>query len=317
MQIVIVTAEPFGGYHLEPLLKDMLEDKLNNYTYLIPYQDSVQGSGLPGLTVSWSLESLYHADRLVITGGDYSAWTASIASVAKTLGIPILYTELAYIGDSPIGSSIGNRPDKAAAASVNSASKVASLFKLPPSEVIIVGAPRLDCLDVNSPIRVKPLIPVEASNVLIVSSVGLDEKTQWLIDAAVALRKAGASAKVKPHPRESLSLWDKTGLQIVPGNADVKTLLEETDYAVISVGSFSPLLLSSGIPTVSILESNHLGAPKEFLPFMALSLNGSDILNLGLWEEARLNLSKGLQNLEQIIGPIGGSAQRIINFWKS
>lgn len=317
MKIVLATAEPFGGYHLEPMDRLISEDSLNSYSYLIPYNSPIQGNGLRGVKVTSDFRELYDASRLIITGGAYSAWTQSVAQNAETYGIPILHTELAYISDIKSTTFLRPTPNKIGVMSDASAELAMSFFKVSRDMVSVVGSPQLDIAFSARRERQK-LYPSAQSKVLIVSSVGLPEiSVRHLVAAAKLLAEAGCFISVRTHPREDTSPWVDAGLTLSDRSRSVKSILEETDFAIASTGSFNPMLYTAGIPTVSILQSNHVSAPSAYLSLTAVSEDGKDISSPQLWLEAVSKIGTEQQTAEYLFGTLGGSALRVLDFWRS
>jgi hypothetical protein len=319
MKILIVTAEPFGGYHLEPLDKLMMADNSNSYQYLIPYPSPIQGNGLQGVEVTHDFTKLYEADRLIVTGGTYSAWTQSVAKNAEANEIPIIYTELAYIGDKKSKKYWYPTPSKVGVMSQASAELVSSFFEVSESKIEIFGSPQLDSSFLVGLARnAKDSIQLEKSNILIVSSVSLPAAARnVLIEAAKEISKVGANVTVRIHPREDAEPWLQAGITLSDRSLKVETILESTDYAVASTGSFNPMLYFAEIPTVSILTANHNTSPSDYLKLTGVSKDGSDILNIDLWQTALDKLTSEQEYAEYLFGTPGGSAERVLKFWIS
>lgn len=319
MKVLVVTAEPFGGYHLEPLDNLILEDKSNTYKYLIPYPSPIQGNGLNGIETTHDFTKLYEADRLIVTGGTYSAWTQSVAKNAEAIGIPIFYIELAYIGDKKSTKYWYPTPSRVGVMSKLSAELASSFFDVEESTINILGSPQLDSSFVVGRARkVKDNIELEKSNVLIVSSVSLPAAARnVLLESANKLKAAGANVSVRTHPREDVQPWVDAGVPLSDRGLKAETILASTDYAVASTGSFNPMLYFAKIPTVSILKANHSTSPSDYIKLTSISQDGSDISDTALWQQALNKLTTEQEYAEYLFGRPGGSAERVLNFWIS
>lgn len=318
MHIVIATAEPFGGYHLEPLDSLMESDNMNTYTFLIPYNSPIQGNGLSGANISHSLESLYTADRLIVTGGNYSSWTNSLAHNAKSLGIEVFHAELAYIGDDAPRKYLTPAPDRSAVMSVSSAEVIRKHFELDDTKISIMGSPQLDFVAPLASKNIATIPSLDSSNMLIVSSVSLPESSiALLVSAAEKLLEIGANVEVRTHPREDAEIWTSRGFTLSDRSKPVIEILSQTDYALAAAGSFNPMLYFAGIPTVSILAVNHENAPSAYTKLTGVSEDGQNILEESLWETAANKITNEQALAKYLFGEIGGSSKRVLDFWRS
>jgi hypothetical protein len=315
MRIVIVTAEPFGGYHLEPLDK-LLAASSDEFYYLIPYESGIQGNGLSGVKVVSDMNIVFSADRLVVVGGPYSAWTNAVARVASDAGKEILYSELAYIGDGIAGAIAKPLPSRLSAMSDGSRFRISSLFGVSPERVEVVGSPQLDLIGELRSERTNRNL-TEAS-LLIVSSVGLPlEALDYLTVAGEALSKLGASVLVRCHPREDARFWLDKGFKISLREENVVDVLRGTNYAIASTGSFNPMLFTAGIPTVSISQCNHIGAPSIYDRLTCQISDPVKVTDLSVWESAADKLYSELDFATYLFGQVGGSARRMLDYWSS
>ncbi len=315
MKIVIVTAEPFGGYHLEPL-DSLLGESVHDFYYLIPYRSPIQGNGLSGVQVVSDIDVIFDADRLVVTGGPYSAWTNAVALIAVGRGLEVIYSELAYVGDSVGSKSLSPIPARLASMSEESRFRVADAFGIEVGRVEIIGSPQLDFISSLQGERVYK--DLAEANVLIVSSVGLPSVA--LADLAAAgevLMELGAYVSVRTHPREDVNFWLDRGFSLSPRDIQVVDVLKSVDYAVASTGSFNPMLFVAGIPTVSLPQCNHAGAPAVYTRLTSEIADPMLVADSTVWEFARDKLVSELDLAVYLFGSAEGSAKRMVDFWVS
>ncbi|MFB9833942.1 hypothetical protein, partial [Actinoallomurus acaciae] len=170
--------------------------------------------------------------------------------------------------------------------------------------VRVVGSPQTDELPVRAP---------EPGLVLVVTSVthpdgtgGAAPGTELLMAAAERLRAAGRSILVGLHPREDRSLWEQYEISTVP-------TLEASARAEAAVGipgTVFPLIAAVGTPVVGCVD------PALTVPGYLLSVCSSTIDDAAdavpAIEAARL---PDADTLADAIGPIGGSAARLLDVW--
>lgn len=314
MLIVVATAEPFGGYHLEPLLNDMLKEKTHEFVYLTPDVNKLQGNGLKTISITSDLLILSQADKVIITGGLYSNWTKLVAEISKLYKKYLVYTELAYLSETNNVVEEKLKPDFFIAMSEHSSKLIAEAFNVDIKEIFVAGSPQLDCcyIPANRNINKK----VGASNVLIVSSVDLSiHALELLLLTARHIQNAGGAVTVRTHPRENIDFWTENGITVEDRSRNVYQSLASIDYAVASTGTFNAMLISSGIPIVSFNEANHMEAPKTYSKLTKVIESPEEVLNHETWLEAYKIMTKGKKLAEYLYGPRGNGSQKIINKW--
>lgn len=301
MKIVFLTAEPFGGYHLEPLT-DELNKSGAEIVYLIPYPTGVQGNGVP-FEVSDNIYELNDADRVVITGGTYTGWTLSAIEYLKKINKPFLYLELAYIGEETKNLS-WHQPEKALTVSEYSASILGEVWD---RDVIkVVGSPQLDFVPGLKKARLER---IPSNKVLIYSSVSSPDNMAQLLKVAEGLLDEGYNLEVRTHPREDVSKWVDLGISISDRSQPLSEALVDIDYAVGVLGTFNSVLAASGLATAVVLESSNPGAPSEFISYTHIWKRDLSIKeNL----ERTYSVSRSGRLSTPVTGPVGGSAFTIV-----
>lgn len=297
MNIVIATAEPRGAYHLAPLHAAMGASP-HAFTHLIPYPEVVQGA--PWRDTSSNPAVLEKADRLIVTGGGYSAWTELVAWRAADLGIPVLFTELAY-GQPPQGRALPV-PTALSAMSPASARVHADYHRVPQESVAITGNPLLDALP-----RYRP----EPRHAVILSTVDRDrfDPKGVLLAIAQRLRSDGWKIAVRPHPREDRTMWEGFPLSTAGTPADSAA---NASVVLGYPGSAHLVAAAIGAPVIAVIPTAHADAlPAEHMRIMSGVVRTTEGVD-GVLSDARACDPALLGN---VIGPIGGSAERIVDFW--
>lgn len=298
MHIVIATAEPRGSYHLVPLHQAMMLSS-SRFSHLVPYPEALQGE--PWSSVASDANILGSADLVVITGGGFSAWTELVARRAEELNLPWVISELSY-GSRPDGVT---RPQPLALSAMSRAG--AALFAeyhgVEVGEVVVTGTPLLDNLPIWRPTHKRALL---------LSSVdaALRDPRNVLREIASRLVKERWDVVVRTHPREDRAYWDGFNLDYSPTPA----LAAQTASIVIGYpGSAHPICAAIGVPTVAVVTTPELFAalPPAHCAIIPTWIEDADEL-----DTSSLSASNEA-TIEYICGPIGGSAQRLLDFWSS
>ena len=298
MHIVIATAEPRGAYHLVPLHQSMMLSS-SRFTHLVPYPEALQGEAWS--SVSSDANILGSAELVVITGGGFSAWTELVARRADELNLPWVVSELAY-GSRPDGIA-RPQPFALSAMSRAGASLFAEYHGSEFGEVVITGTPLLDNLPIWRPIDKRALI---------LSSVdaAIRDPGNVLREIASRLVEDRWEVVVRTHPREDRAYWDGFKLDYSPTPA----LAAQSASIVIGYpGSAHPICAALGVPTVAVVPTPELYAalPPAHCAIIPTWIEFADEL-----EPYSLPASNEA-TIEYICGPIGGSAQRLLDFWSS
>lgn len=297
MRVVIATAEPRGAYHLRALW-DVMAASGHEFVHLIPYDEPVQGRRWPVTT--GELSSVLAADRLVVTGGSLSAWTHAVASFANARGVPVRFSELAFV---PTDASRLALPhlEAVSAISISGARALAGYFGITVTDVTVTGNPILDA--------VPPRAHVPSGVLLVSTDVPSEVDPQGhLFALAAALRDRGERVVVSPHAREDVSHWD--GFELAADGA--LAAAAQCRVAVGYLGSAAPLVASTGCPFVVL---DPLGARRNLEEFHRAATSGwasSSVDALVLLDSVA---AVPREALELVTGPVGGSAQRVVDFW--
>lgn len=300
MDIVIVTAEPLGAYHLVPLHDAMRSatDRGHRFTHLIPYPERVQGTAWENTTASLSI--LDTADLVVVTGGGFTAWTESIATICTGRSIPFVITELAY-GAQPDGISHPS-PLAISAMSPSGARNLARYHGVSADTIAVTGTPLLDALPLWEPID---------GQVLILSSVDAATRDPdgLLFELAETLRANGSQVTVRCHPREDRSTW--AGFEL-DASATPSQAASNAEIVIGYPGSAHAIVAALGVPVVAVAPTQQM---RHDLP-----PEQADLIPTWITETSQIHLlqdasSTSAEAVFQANGPIGDAAQRVLSFW--
>lgn len=298
MRIVLATAEPLGAYHLSALASAMTASP-HQFTHLIPYDEKVQGTRWHDTTAS--LAALLDADRLVVTGGGFSAWTALVAAHANSLGVSVLFSELAFVPTVPPAFTVP-RLERVSAVSRSGSLALATYLGVPEDAIVVTGNPLLDAMPAYCP---------DPSTILVVSTV-MPERTDpdgQLRSLAARLKGEGLRVRVRCHPREDVAYWAGFDISL---EGTIVQAAAGAQAAVGYLGSASPPLAALGVPFVVL---DPVGE-RESLPFLHKAA-------VSAWtttaDGARAALAAATpvarDAVEAVTGPLGGSAERVVSFW--
>jgi hypothetical protein len=299
MKVVVATAEPRGAYHLTPLA-GALKMNAASFFHLVPYPEPVQGTA--SIEVVSQLPIINDCDRVVITGGTFSPWTELVARYAVSLGKPVVFSELAYVGNpAPVVPHVPIA--LATALSADGASSLTHYLGAP--HVSVTGTPTLDQLPAWTPAPKRALL-------LSTSDMATRDPDLVLLGTARALQGRGWEVKVRPHPREDLAPWN--GISVV----EDETQAESASLAQIVIGypgSAHVLAVAVGVPVIALSPNAALAA--VFTEQQAAAMSGhaqsvADVLGL-------IDVVKAPDQVlvEAVVGPVGGAAQRIVDLWTS
>ncbi|GAB3418408.1 hypothetical protein [Flindersiella endophytica] len=301
MRVLIATNEPWGTYHVEPLLAEAARRRWQ-LTQLVPdYSQISPDDPVPVATP----DDAPRADLLVVAGaGDWPADCARRFRLRTRL--PLAASGLAYLGpaEAPLAGELRDRLRVRTAASPAAARAFAGYLGTH-RKVRVVGSPQTDNLPVRRP---------EAGLVLVLTSVTYPDDTgsaapgtQLLLDSAARLRAAGKRILVGLHPREDRSLWEQYEISAVPS-------LEASARAEAAIGipgTVFPLVAAVGTPLVGCVD------PALNVPDYLLSVCSSTIDDATLAEDAVAEAElPDAKTLEAAVGPIGGSAARLLDAWE-
>lgn len=303
MDVVVVTAEPRGAYHLAPLASSFKRTHAR-FTHLVPYPEPVQGPVAEAVTVTADYGVLDNCDRLVVTGGKFSAWTEFVARRAVGLGVPVVFSELAYVTTGLVPRT----PlffEQVTALSPNGAECVSRYLQVPRSSVFVSGTPALD----GAP----EWEPNEREVVLFSTVDAANRDPSFLLrSSALMLQEEGWSVRVRVHPREDVSYWQ--GFSIV-SEETVPVSAARASVVVGYPGTAMVLALAVGVPVVSV-------APTEELRQVLTARQRAAIAQHPESVTAVVDAVKCAQRpkpklVAPLVGPLGGSGDRIVGVWSS
>ena len=300
MHVVIATAEPLGAYHLEPLHDAMREAtrKGNQFTHLIPYPETVQGT--PWDVTTANIAVLDDADLVVVTGGGFTAWTELVARRCEQLGKPFVVTELAY-GAQPDGRP-HPAPYSVSAMSPAGAENLANYHHIGLGSVTVTGTPLLDTLPTWEPI---------AGRVLILSSVDATTRDPELLLRSIAhhLETSGRQIVIRCHPREDRTPWASFTFDTSPTPADAA---RHAEVVVGYPGSAHAVVAALGVPVVAVAPTPEMRHALPVLQASAIPTWVTTIDDIGAIDGAP---PTDPALVTYVNGPVGGSSTKIVEFW--
>ncbi|MFI7672602.1 hypothetical protein [Actinophytocola sp. NPDC049390] len=294
-RVLVATNEPWGTYHVRPLLAEVARRGWQ-LTQLVPdYAGVAPGDPVPVATPA----DAPRADLLVVTGaGD---WPADCVDRFRRL--PVAASSLAYQRpvEAPRAKEIRPRIITSSSPAEGRAFRAYLGTGRRPT---IVGSPQTDNLPTRAP---------EPDLVLVLTSVthpdgtgGAAPGTELLLAAAEKLAAAGKRILVGLHPREDRTLWDDYEIADVPS----VTASARAEAAIGIPGTVFPLVAAVGTPLVGVTD------PALTVPDYLLAVCSSTIDDAG---EAVAAIDGAhlpdAATLADAVGPVGGSARRLLNEW--
>lgn len=295
--VLIATAEPRGSYHLTPL-GSACSNVDATFVHLLPYLEPVQGP--PTVPVSADASLLEVCDRVVITGGTFSAWTEIVYHRAASLQKPVCFSELAYVSaPSPL-------PHPRTLAKVTAASRdgAAALQRyLGPHDVEVVGTPALDTIPSWNPTPRRVLL-------LSTSEMSVRDPNMTLRTVGHVLLNDGWDVRVRLHPREDRTPWE--GFEVVTGESQA-TSAASAQVVIGYPGSAHALAAAVGAPVVSLAPTTELRGVFTPLQHAAMAAHTTAV-------DDTLDVLSTVRPVppdvvEPVVGPLGGAAARLINAW--
>lgn len=302
MRIAVATNEPWGTYHLRPLLPLLAERPDVSLVHVVPDLDGVPDGPSATLHAGPHLEDV---DLLVVTGA--TAWPAKVAAANPT--IPVVASCLAYMNPERAAAAeqLAHRIRWATAASPADANAFAGHLGINAEDVQVVGNPVLD--DTTEPTR--------TGHTLVLTSVtradatgGSAPGTSLLAVTVIDLLTAGHDVVVRLHPREDRRLWhtypidDSPNARAAAAGARLVVGIPGTAFAEVA---------AQGIPLAGVV------APGLQVPDHLLNLCGThirDISQAGEWARAgALTPPASADHLAAAVGPVGGAAPRLLEAW--
>ncbi|RKN11973.1 hypothetical protein D7319_03440 [Streptomyces radicis] len=297
LRVLIATNEPWGTYHVAPILDEAARRRWD-LTQLVPdYAGIAPGDPVQVATPADAPE----ADVLVVTGaGD---WPADCA--ARFRRLPLNASALAYQQpvEAPRARELRRRVRLFTASSAAEGRAFAACFGTR-RPVRTVGSPQTDDLPVRRP---------ERDLVLVLTSVTHPDETgdaapgtELLLRSTEQLAAAGKRILVGLHPREDRSLWERWEISAVPS----VTASARAEAAIGIPGTVFPLVAAVGTPLVGCVD------PELSVPDYLLSVCSDTVDDpaeaLAAVDSAEL---PDPATLSDAVGPIGGSADRLLDAW--
>lgn len=295
--VLVATNEPWGTYHVKPLLAEANRRGWRLIQVVPDLSQIADGDPVPVVVPDHAPT----ADLLVVTGaGD---WPAECVSRFRRL--PVAASSLAYLGpaQAPRAPEVRRRLRLVTSASPAESRAFASYLGTH-RRVRVVGSPQTDDLPQRAP---------EPGLVLVLTSVthpdgtgGAAPGTELLLAAAERLAAAGKRILVGLHPREDRSLWSRYEISSVPSvRASARA-----EVAIGIPGTVFPLVAAVGTPLVGCTDPA-LTVPDYLLKVCSATIaDAADAVSAV--DGARL---PDAATLADAVGPIGGSARRLLDAW--
>ncbi|CAM3651094.1 hypothetical protein KIPE111705_18860 [Kibdelosporangium persicum] len=295
--MLIATNEPWGTYHVKPLLAEAARRGVL-ITHLVPDYSQVKPDD-PVPVATWA--DAPAADLLVVTGAE--PWPADCAAHFRKL--PLAASSLAYL--NPIEAARAKevrRRLRLITASSPAEARSFGKYLGTRRPIEVVGSPQIDDLPKRAP---------EQDLVLVLTSVTHPDSTgnaapgtELLLAAAGNLAAAGKRILVGLHPRENRKLWERYEISDVPSvQASARA-----EAAIGIPGTVFPLVTAVGTPVVGCTD------PRLTVPDYLRAVCSSTIENaadaVSAVDNARL---PSPEVLADSVGPIGGSARRLLEAW--
>ncbi|MHA6629760.1 hypothetical protein ACU61A_30340 [Pseudonocardia sichuanensis] len=297
LRVLIATNEPWGTYHAEPLLAEA-QRRGWTLTQLVPDLSEIDADEQVPVAVPGAFPE---ADLLVVTGaGD---WPADC--LARLPALPVVASSLAYLlpQEAPRAGEVRSRARTATASSSAEAASFRAHLGLP-GEVRVVGSAQTDGL---------PERAAEPGTVLVLTSVTREDATgaaapgaQLLLDSARHLAAVGRRVVVGLHPREDRALWSEYEISPVPS----VRASAAAEVAIGIPGTVFPLVAAVGTPLVGCVDPA-LEVP-DYLRAVCSAVIDDAAAAVATVDSAR---PLAPDALTAAVGPIGGSAGRLLDVW--
>ncbi|MFC6023164.1 hypothetical protein ACFP2T_44320 [Plantactinospora solaniradicis] len=296
-RVLVATNEPWGTYHVAPLLAAARRGGYQ-LTQLVPDHTQIKpGDPVPVATP----DEAPQADLLVVTGaGD---WPADCADRFRRL--PLAASSLAYLNptEAPRAREIRSRLRTITSSSPAEARAFAGYLGLR-RPIQVVGSPQTDDLPKRQP---------QPDTVLVLTSVtypdatgGAAPGTQLLLDAAARLHAAGKRIVVGMHPRENPALWEQYEISAVPS----VQASAAAEVAIGIPGTVFPLVVAVGTPVVGCVDPA-LQVPDYLLDVCSSTISTAE-QSVTAIQQAQL---PDRTTIADAVGPVGGSAVRLLDAW--
>lgn len=300
LSVLVASNEPWGTYHTRPLLAEAARQG-HRLTHLVPDLSRVAAGDPVPVAVPGAEPP---ADLLVVTGaGD---WPVDCAARLLTRpGLPLVASSLAYLKPerAPRAGELRRRL-RAVTSSSPAEARAFSAYLGTDRPVRVVGSPQTDDLPPRRP---------EKDLVLVLTSVTHPDATgaaapgtELLLASAGELAAAGKRVLVGLHPREDRSLWDRYEISDVPS----VTAAARAEAAIGIPGTVFPLVAAVGTPVVGCTD------PRLAVPDYLLDVCSSTVTDAGQAVPAVAGARLPAADvLADAVGPVGGSARRLLGVW--
>ncbi len=296
--VLVATNEPYGTYHIRGMV-DHVESQGGRIALVAPDLDHPTADPVEVITLDQA--KAWDADLLVVNGA--TEWPATV--VQSLPERDVVASSLAYLKpeEAPGAAAIRERLVGATAQSSDEAKVFAAHFGMPASEISVVGNVNLDNVPAYQPAGGTVLV---ATSVTKSSTTGGSAPgTQLLLDTAAALEAEGYHIRVGLHPREDRTLWEQYEI------AEEGTIAASaTAEVVVGIpGSVFPPVAAVGAPLVGITDPA-LTVPDYLLKLSATASTVDEVVAAvkTAWKPEPLEL-------EAVVGPVGGSAERLWDYW--
>lgn len=298
VRILVATLEPWGTYHSAFAVGE-LAARGAHVAHLVPF--TVEGPQVgQSSSIASGLDALLGADVLVVNALTAGSWPARAAARAVRLGVPVVFSHLAYLGPAT-GRAVDVPLSAVTAPSLSDARDTARHLGVDVSRVEVVGLPALDAAPVWCP------VPSRALLVTTVSSPVHDPVV--LKGVGSTLVAAGWDVVVAAHPREDRSIWSSWNLSSL-------STLEAAASCQVAVGlpgTVFAQLAALGVPLVAVRDAllerevpasvwalaSYLDAPARLLDLVVSARPAAADL------------------VEFTSGPRGGATARLADVWMS
>ena len=298
MNIVIVTSEPRGAYHISSLHAEMgIRD--STFTYLVPYPEELQGK--PWVNVSSSLSTIDSSNKVILVGGGFTAWSEAVLRYAYSINIPIYLSELAY------GSFLNlpkNLPiNKFSVLTPTNKDILSKNLSIDSSSVMVTGFPQM--ID-------KSTTDNDTVLLLSTSDANIRDPEFNLRKIAIDLKANNIPYLVRTHPREDRSSWDGFNLS---SSTELKSDLEIAKLVIGYPGTPSLIVIANEIPLINLSPNDSFQGiiPKEYNSLFVNNASDANSVN-SLFDKVLLPSSRVINEL---LGYYPNAAKNIVDFWES
>jgi hypothetical protein len=296
-KIVLATSEPSANYHFA----SFDEKHAANLVHLIPSVGDVQGKTLVATTEDMNV--IDDAALVVLIGGTVSEWTRHVGFMANEAGVPLVFSELAYVPSEAAGFYL---PEFEAFSAVSpyGVFNMKGFFDSTDMDVTVTGHPFLDNLPEYAP---------QEKRILVLSSLFKKDSGVELRKSIKALSDNGYNVIVRPHPREKNSDWE--GFNLSTEQSLIRDLaMSEAMIGVPGTGFIAAAAL--GVPSLAI-EGSTLDTTLPEFKYIFRYVHANEIVG-AVTDIPALDEVAG----KFLTGPVGvvgnhSSSDRLVEFWNS